>query len=262
MTKEELHEWERWVADLRKAAEAFAENRALDAASRQQYLKSIKTYSWLILQNMYEGTMSPADAKDAMYTLRNEVLEASRKDLSQLGRLFSRLLKESGPSLAELEAKYGAVVDSELAAAGKRLSEEQRFARICEKIVEAGGRDRGWVTRLSGPLATAAKMVHTLTWFITIAHVITAEDKLDAAGRVAFTWAGAKAGAWAGAAVCVETGPGMGICAIIGGIIGGFGGDFLYDHAKSMFAFVMGVLVVPIGMRVRPRTSFDLLKHR
>lgn len=262
MNPEDLEEWERWAADLRKAAELFADNRSLDAATRKNYIDTIRMYSQLVLRNMYDGTMSPADAKLTMYTLRDEVLQASRKDLSPLGRRLSQILKKESLTLTALEAKYAAEVDKELAAVAKHISKEERFARVCEKIVEAGGRDRGWVSKLSGPLAKAARLVHTLTWIIAIVSVITAEDHVDAAARVGFTWASAKAGAWTGAAICAETGPGAGICAVVGAIIGGFGGDYLYDLAKKSAKEILNVILVPIGMRVRPRTAYDLIKHR
>lgn len=261
MTKEDLEQWQKWAADLRTAAGQFAENRALDAVTRKKYVDTIETYSKLVLANIYEGTLSPAKAKIMMYTLRTEVLAASRENLTQGGQFISKLLKQDSPSLEALEVKYAAKLKKELAAAGRHVSEEERFALVCERIVQAGGRDRGWVTALAGPLARAARLAHTLTWMVFIYQVYAAKGhRVDTAARGIFAWGAAAAGAEMGALVCAETGPGAGICAIVGGIIGGFGGEYLYDLAKIG---VKQLLDPRHGAWIpRPRTSYDLIRHR
>lgn len=89
---------------------------------------------------------------------RNVAMELSRDNLSEMGRSFSKALKETGKTLTELINHYTEKAAGDAGAKFEELTDEQKH-NILLKVIEASGRSNAWVNMISEALGRAGNLL-------------------------------------------------------------------------------------------------------
>ena len=164
------------------------------------------------------GLMSAEEGAKAAHEMRNQIMKLARQRNSQLGRAYSKSLKETGAALDDLANKYAL---RKFNKAFDELTQGER-EQVFLEIMDAAGRPNPRVTKLARRLGKAGRVMWVFTAGVAFYNIYTAEDKARAATREAATLGGGFAGGAAGGAIAgIWAGPvGVAIGIAVGGMVG------------------------------------------
>lgn len=219
-------ETENAIKQLEVQAINFAFRFTKDASVRADYMRKVKDVSNELSSVYKSGQISAKSAAEAANQLRNEIMEFSRINSSDLGRAKASALKAKGLNLEQLLSKYS---KQKYSKSFDMLNDVERSAVYVE-VVSSAGRSNPKVNIRTKRMAGIGRGLWVLTALLAIYNVSNAENKVDAAGREVANIAGGFAGgAGGGAAAGIWFGPvGVAIGIIIGGVLGSLMSDQVY----------------------------------
>jgi hypothetical protein len=224
--------------DLDMGAFSIAIRVIPDAAHRLKYLAEIKKYSDIILEYVKQKPIYAREGARAAHEMRDELLKATRLNLTMLGRKLSENEKQVGKTFEEFLNHYAKKLFNGQTFAELKTAAEQN--RVYGEMIEAAGRgSKKWYWQPKWLLRgqKLAKGLVFMTWAFTVYHVATAKNKLETALRDGANLAGGVAGSEAGGAAGLWCGPAAPVCvpvlAFVGGALGAMGMDHLFDWLKS-----------------------------
>jgi hypothetical protein len=175
--------------------------------------------------------LTPQQAAEQANIVRNELLEATRLQSSDVGRAVAERLKRQGRTLAELQEAYA-----------RRLFHKS-FAQLTEReqnqifleIVRASGRPSQRVTMVARRLGRVGRGLIFVAIAVSAYNIATSEDPAREAARETVGFGAGFAGSVAGGAVAgLACGPGAPVCVAIGVFVGGalfaLGADLTFDQ--------------------------------
>jgi hypothetical protein len=209
------------------AGEQVASQFAHDTPLRARYLQEVKQYSEHVLRLFEQGQITEGEAAYMASTVRNQLLSATRKELSPMGKVLSSYLKKEGVALPALVERYALKLFGKEAA---KLTDAERAA-VALRIAQKSGATNEAVNVGSRIAPKMGKALMAVAIAVAIYQVATSEDPireavLQGAGFAGF-WLGAKVGAAAGTFVC---GP---PCGVVGGLAGGIVGAIVAEEAAD-----------------------------
>ncbi len=224
-------------------ASAWAATLEIEGAARDWYVRTIRQEAANLLEQYRSGQISIEEAKDASQYMRAKFLEDARARGTSFGRIIAESLKKEVPHVSYYEDKYA------LKQFGKEFSElsYQEKVTIWEIIVDKSGVANEVVTERAHLARTVARGLFIMSFAIATLEVLTAENRAQEAARQSSIMAGGAAGSLvggiAGSAVASGAIAGLGcgpfapICAtagvVIGGILGAFGAEFIFDELSE-----------------------------
>lgn len=205
----------------------FAYRFAKDSRARSEYMRKTKEMSEGVRRSYMAGELTPRQAARTAQQMRNEILEFSRLESSELGRAVARAKKIRGLGLDDLVERYAIELHAK---PFQELSEAQKNT-VYLKIVDSSGAPNKGVNRVARALGKTARGLWVLTALLATYNIAASENKVKQSGREAANIGGGFGGSIAGgAAVGVWFGGPIGIGAgvIIGGILGAIMADQVY----------------------------------
>jgi hypothetical protein len=217
-------------------AESFAHQLGHDASLRAKYMQDVGEWAKDLMARFEAGQITEAEAALAANKMRNAFLTETRGQMSPAGQLISQMLKKEGLELPALIEKYAVKMY------GKQTAQltEKEFSAVCLRVAQRAGVTNANVNVGAKIAPVAGRALLAAAVALAIYQVATADDKVreaikQGAGFLGF-WAGAKAGAIAGGAVCAFTGVGAAaapVCGVVGGLAGGLLGSILAEEAAD-----------------------------
>jgi len=224
---------ERQWKEVESTAAVFSTRLINDARVRVDYQNLIKSMSKEIMSNFEKGLITEKEAARLASDARNTILEAQRLKTSDFGNALAEWQKKSGKTLLELQDLKAQNLF------GKTFGEldEAQQKQLWLSIVKSAGKDNAFWSKFAKWGGRAGKAFVVVTVAIAVWNIAQAENKVDATlkegSAIGGAFAGAAIGGWAGA-LC---GPGAVICVplgiFIGGIIGAFAGESLYEAGRD-----------------------------
>ena len=208
----------------------FATRFIKDGKLRVKYVSQVNKYSKAILESVRSLELSAAEAAGLAVSMRNQVLEATRLQSSDIGKAVAEQLKAKGLLLEQLQDLYAQKIYKKQFSALTKIEADRVFL----EIVESSGRANPRVTSRAITLRRLGKGLLVVTVAVSVYNVATAADWLEAIAEegVGLT-GGFLGGAGGGAAAGLACGPGAPVCVTIGvfvgGVIGAVGADLVYD---------------------------------
>lgn len=205
----------------------FAYRFANDSRTRSEYMRMTKEMSDGVRRSYMAGELTPKEAARAAQQMRNEILEFSRRNSSDVGRAVAKTKKAQGLGLDDLVERYAKQLHSK---PFQELSDSERNA-VYLKIVERSGAPNKGFNSAARTLGKTARGLWVLTACLATYNVVVSDNKLKQTGRELANIGGGFGGSVAGgAAVGVWFGGPIGIGAgvIIGGILGAIMADQVY----------------------------------
>ena len=186
--------------------------------ARQFYVDNTQEFSNSIRAAYDAGLMSAEEGAKSAHEMRNQIMTLARQRNSQLGRAYSKSLKETGAALDDLANKYAL---RRFNKAFDELTQGER-EQVFVEIMDAAGRPNPRVTKLARRLGKAGRVMWVFTAAVAYYNIYSAEDKTRAATREAATLGGGFAGGAAGGAIAgIWAGPvGVAIGIAVGGMLG------------------------------------------
>lgn len=258
------------IRQLEVQAVNFSYRFIRDSRTRGEYLKMTRNMSDGIRRSYMKGELSANQAARAAQQMRNEILEFSRQNSSDIGKAFAKSKKAQGLGLDELIKKYAKQLHSR---PFEELSEAERSS-VYLKIVEQSGAPNKAVNNAARSLGKTARGLWVLTACFATYNIASSDNKVKQAGReLANIGGGFGGGAAGGAAAGVWFGGPIGIGAgvIIGGILGAIMADQVYvemagpdgEFAKRFvprFTSVFGVDEEKMAAALYTEARFELSK--
>lgn len=203
----------------------------IDAATRQAYSRQIKAMADELRNQVNSGRLTWSQAASEAQEARNAIMEIVRSRSTPIGRAMAEQLKREGKTLNELIARKTSQMFGPNANF-TRLSPSQQNAVYAE-IIKSAGKSNPRVTAMMRRLSRAGRGLIVLSVALSVYQVITADDKVSAAGReLTVTGAGIAGGIAGGALAGLACGPGAPVCVTVGAFVGGalaaFGVDSLW----------------------------------
>ena len=224
---------ERQWKEVESTAAVFSTRLINDARVRVDYQNLIKSMSKEMMSNFEKGLITEKEAARLASDARNTILEAQRLKTSDFGNALAEWQKKSGKTLLELQDLKAQNLF------GKTFGEldEAQQKQLWLSIVKSAGKDNAFWSKFAKWGGRAGKAFVVVTVAIAVWNIAQAENKVDATlkegSAIGGAFAGAAIGGWAGA-LC---GPGAVICVplgiFIGGIIGAFAGESLYEAGRD-----------------------------
>lgn len=203
----------------------------VDSSARQAYTRQIGAMAAELRMKATSGAITWQQAAEQANLARNTIMSMIRARSTPVGLAIAEATKSRGVTLNELiarkvEALHGKGIDF------KKLKPEQQN-RIYAEIVKSAGKSNPKFTRAMSKLSRAGRGLLFLSVALSVYHVATAENKLDAAAEEAVvTGAGIGGGIAGGAIAGLACGPGAPVCVTVGAFVGGalaaFGVSFLW----------------------------------
>lgn len=205
----------------------FAYRFANDSRTRSEYMRMTKEMSDGVRRSYMAGELTPKEAARAAQQMRNEILEFSRRNSSDVSQAVAKARKTQGLGLDDLVERYAKQLHSK---PFQELSDSERNA-VYLKIVERSGAPNKGFNSAARTLGKTARGLWVLTACLATYNVVVSDNKLKQTGRELANIGGGFGGSVAGgAAVGVWFGGPIGIGAgvIIGGILGAIMADQVY----------------------------------
>lgn len=219
------------IKALESEAAVIGSHILIDAAARDAYVAQIKKLSEDLTNKVNTGKITWSQAADEANEIRETTMNIIRARSTPVGRAMAESLKSEGPNLNTLVARkttqlYGANVDF------NRLSIDKQNA-VYREIVRSAGKSSPRVTGGLRRLSLAGRTLILTSIGLSVYNIMTADDKVDAAGREIAVTGGGVAGGFAGGALAgLACGPGAPVCVTIGAFVGGaivaFGADLAW----------------------------------
>ncbi|HYO53309.1 hypothetical protein [Archangium sp.] len=223
---------EQAIHALQAEAVNFAFRWINDNNVRRDYLTSVQQYSRELQDAVHRHELSAAEAAQEAVEMRNRLMELSRFKLSDIGKAYSSSLKAQGRPLEALLEKYAQQFYKRPFSALNRAQQDTVFL----EIVKSSGRVNPTVTVRSARLSRMGRGLLLVSVGVAAYNILTAENKVDAAGREAASLGGGMlGGAAGGAAAGLLCGPGAPVCVTIGVFVGGVAGALGADFAYGWF---------------------------
>lgn len=219
-------ETENAIRQLEIQAINFAFRSTHDANIRADYMRKVKEVSNDLSSLYKSGQITAKSAAEAANQLRNEIMEFSRINSSDIGRAKAISLKGKGLNLEQLLSKYS---KQKYSKSFNILSDAEKSAVYIE-VVSSAGRSNPKVNIRTKRMAGIGRGLWVLTALLAIYNVSNSENKIDAAGRETANIAGGFAGGAGGGGVAgIWFGPiGVAVGVIIGGVLGALMSDQVY----------------------------------
>jgi hypothetical protein len=208
----------------------FAQRFIQDDGVRANYLEQAKKFSQEILDQYSAGELTAVEAAKKANVMRNSLMDASRLNLSDVGRAVSELEKSAGKTMEELTAHYAGKIYGK---SFEELSAAEQDAVFLEIVSAAGRANPKWNARaaLFGKVGKGLLIVSLAIACYNIAfsdrpgRQAVKETTSLGAGFLGSVGGGAAAGIWCGpgAPVCVAIG------AVVGGLVFAVGSDLVFD---------------------------------
>ncbi|PHV11331.1 hypothetical protein [Chitinimonas sp. BJB300] len=220
------------IRALESELASFTAHAINDDAVRADYRKKTQAAVNEIIDAVKQRKLTPHEGAQAANALRNQIMELSRSNLTSFGLAYSKSLKETGKTIAELEQKYALKLFSKDFAT---VTPSEREA-VWREIIDRAGASNGAVNRVSRVAGNAGRALLIASLAIAVYSVATADDKpREAAKQATGLGAGIAGGAAGGAAiVAIASGPvgwlAVGLGVIVGAALAGIGANETFDY--------------------------------
>lgn len=214
------------LAAMEGSASRFAIDAIKDAGTRASYAANIQRISALVRTEVAAGRISPLEAVEYCYEMRNKIMAEHRKMTSVQGLAKAESIKRTPPSIPQLFERYA---QQTFGRPYDRLTPEQQ-RRIHYAVIEASGRSNASVTRGTQRLQVIGKVGILVTAAFATYEILNADDKVKETARQGMIISGGVAGGLlAGLGVSLICGPGAPVCAVAlvlaGSAVGGLAGS-------------------------------------
>ena len=226
------HELEVAFQDLQSTANYFSMTCIKDSKIRFQYYKDIRGIPEEINTMIQEGKLSLPEASELATQLRNQILELSRKQSSQIGKAYALNIKKYGKSFFDLKEKYSTKDFN------KNFSElnESEQASVYKTIIRRSGHANDDVMILAKKMGRVGRRIIFVSLAISVYEVLDSDDKpKEIAHQGVINSAAILGGIGAGAAavgmgVCAATAPiCIGVASFVGAFVASYGADSLFS---------------------------------
>ncbi len=223
------YHFESIIKALRADVTSISIQFTLDTKARAAYTKSVAEMASKLRAQVLSGKISWHQAAKEANKTRNTIMEIMRTKSTPIGRAIAEKLKKEGKTLAEmLSRKSHELFGKEF----NQLATSQQNKVYAEVVKSAGKANPKW-SYLMKKVSYAGKALIVISVAISVHNIATAEDKVAAATREAsVAGGGILGGAAGGAAAGLACGPGAPVCvtagALIGGVAGAFGVDYIF----------------------------------
>lgn len=213
-------QFEREIRLLEGTAWNAGAHLTVDSSVRLGYARQIRRMADDLRRQAQAGRITWRQAAELAHDTRNVIMEYTRARTTPVGRSFAEGLKRQGLTLNEVIARktqslYGPNANF------STLTEAQR-STVYREIVQSAGKSNPRVNLLMRRLSAAGRGLIVLSIAVAAYNVMTAEDKLAAAGKeVAIAGAGIGGGIAGGALAGLACGPGAPVCVTVGAFVGG-----------------------------------------
>jgi hypothetical protein len=210
----------------------FSSNAISDASVRARYADGIRRVSKMVQEEVDSGRMSVADGASFCQTMRNQIMEETRKITSPQALPFAQVKKAQGLHLETLLDRYS---DRLFSKPFRSLTDAEKD-RAYYAVIEAAGRNNVKITAKTARLRVAGKVGILVTAALAGYEIATADDKVGEAARQGTVIEGGMiGGALAALAVSSVCGPGAPFCAIAVLIIGSTAGATITGAAYDVY---------------------------
>ncbi|NIF81311.1 hypothetical protein F3J20_28700 [Paraburkholderia sp. Cy-641] len=209
------------LKDTRHALEAagfyFSSSAISDANVRTRYDAGVKRMSEMVQDEVNSGRMTVAEGAEFCNTMRNQIMEETRKVTSAWGLARAQGMKGQGISYEAILDRYANRLFSK---PFRSLTSEEKDQAYYAAI-EAAGRSNAKVNAKTARMRTAGKVGLLVTGALAVWAIAGADDKVTETARQGTILKGGMTGAaLASMAVGSICGPGAPFCAIAVLIIG------------------------------------------
>jgi hypothetical protein len=189
-----------------------------DSGVRRSYIRQAEFLAETIRWEFECGRLSPRDAARYANQIRNEVMESTRLDTTDVGLAKAQKLKPIGETLGSLEDRYSRkLFNREFST----LSQGEKN-RVWLEIVDSSGRPRPQVNASNMRAARAGRALVFISIAIAVYNVATADDTGRQIVKEGVTaGAGVMGGMAGGALAGLACGPASPVCVTIGVFVGG-----------------------------------------
>jgi hypothetical protein len=218
------------IESFEATALTFAKDAIHDAGVRQWYMSNISRMASKVREEVKSGKTSVQEGAKFCNEARNKIMEEARAISSAHGRKIAEAKKPIGPTLAELEKKYG---EDLLQKKFLELTPSEK-KKVYESIVDAAGRDNAEFTSGTQQMRAMGKVFVVITALVATRAICQADNKIkESAKQTAIIGGGAAGGYLGGLAASSACGPGAWVCAIgwtlVGTLTGGFVAESVVD---------------------------------
>ncbi len=203
----------------------------LDTSARMAYARQIEAMANELRLEAASGRITWREAAIQAQEARNLIMEVVRGRSTPVGLAVAQSIKREGRTLNELIARRVQQVHG-ATARFDRLTVSQQSA-IYADIVKSAGKSNPRITATMRQLSRAGRGLIVLSLAVSVYHVATADNKMQAAEReLVVTGAGIGGGIAGGALAGLACGPGAPVCvavgAFAGGVLAAFGMDLMW----------------------------------
>lgn len=199
-----------------------------DSAAREVYTRHIKAIAEELRWEVNSGKITWAQAASKANQARNGIMEVIRGRSTPVGRAMAEQLKSEGRTLNELIARKVAQLYGPKANFNTLAAAEQNA--VYAEIVASAAKSNPRVTATMRNLSRAGRGLMVISIAISVYHISTSENKIDAAKHeAAATGAGIGGGIAGGALAGLACGPGAPACVVVGAFVGGALAAFSVD---------------------------------
>jgi hypothetical protein len=228
--QDDLSAVESAVSMMKATAFNFATRFINDDAVRRDYVATVNAYAEKLLKSVKSGEISHSQGMTSANSMRNQIMEAARLKLSDMGLARSQDLKPNGLSLKALKEKYSGKLFNK---AFDELAQQEKN-QVALEIIEASGRANPAVTTAARTLGRLGRGLIIISAAVAVYDIAVAKDKGKAAAREGAIFGGGfLGGAAGGAAAGLLFGPGAPIAVpvgiFIGGMLGALGVQISFD---------------------------------
>lgn len=211
--------------------DGFARTMIHDPKMRLDYVKKSTEAAREILEKVKARQITPYEAALTINAMRNQLMEMTRAQLSDLGLAISESMKKSGKLMAELQDEYARRLFQR---SFESLTQAEKEA-VWTEIVHAAGRPRKKMTAGAKKFGVAGRALLIASLAIAVYNIIEAEDKKRQTVKEGVTLGAGVAGGAAGgvaAAFIVSSPPGwvVGIAMFVGAALLGVGASDVFDY--------------------------------
>jgi hypothetical protein len=217
---------------LEAAGIYFSTSAISDATVRARYAEGIRRISRMVQEEVDAGRMSASEGAAFCNSMRNQIMEETRRVTSPQGLAAAQAKKAHGYTLDTILDRYS----------NRLFSKPFRYLTEAEKdqayysAIEAAGRNDVVVTAKTARLRTAGKVGILVSAALAGYSILTADDKLTETARQGTIIEGGMIGAFlAGLTISTICGPGAPFCAVAVLIIGSTAGATVTDVAYDRY---------------------------
>jgi hypothetical protein len=217
---------------LEGAGVYFSTTAISDATVRTRYADGIRRLSGLVQEEVNSGRITVAEGAEFCQSMRNQIMEETRKVTSPWGLASAQNLKGHGIGLETVLDRYSNRLFSKPFRGLTDAEKDQAYYAV----IEAAGRSNATVNAKTARLRTGGKVGILMTGALAAYSIASADDRVTETARQGTAIEGGMiGGTLAGLAVSTICGPAAPFCAIAVLLIGSSAGAWVTGATYDLY---------------------------